>query len=252
MIGYIDRRYSRGGIHGRVVHEVGHEIVAGRFAEGAFLPKEDFFMDRFNGSRTAIREAFRVLTAKGLLEAKQRAGTSVRARAFWNLWDPDVISWHHAKILSLSQAKQLMQVRMIVEPEAARLHALKQKDMGNSTILQKICLTMDRAWEEGNISKAQDSELAFHSFLVEGCGNEYLARTGDLIRLSISYAHTQRPIILEKKLGPSRWYGQLVEKIKARDPLKASEVVRSLMLKDTEFLSNKKEVHPRDKTAVAS
>lgn len=251
MIGYVNRRCSRNGIHARVVHEIGREIVSGKFAEGVFLPKDVFFMDRFNGSRTAIREAFRVLTAKGLLVAKQRAGTSVRARAFWNLWDPDVIFWHQMEGLSLSQAKQLMQIRLRIEPEAARLHAIRQNDIGNSKILEKACHTMDRAWEEGNISKAHNAELAFHSFLIEGCGNEYLARTGDMVCFSIAHARKQNSAGHEKKMGPSRWYGLLVGEIKAGNPLKAPETAKSLVRMDEEQLSQKKAVKSKDKTAVA-
>ncbi|MBL4739958.1 MAG: FadR family transcriptional regulator [Sneathiella sp.] len=74
------RRYPQVGIHGRVVHELGKDIVRGFFRPLEKLPDEATLTDRFKSSRTALREALRVLAAKGLLEARQRAGTIVRAK----------------------------------------------------------------------------------------------------------------------------------------------------------------------------
>ncbi|WP_025899505.1 FadR/GntR family transcriptional regulator [Sneathiella glossodoripedis] len=217
MIGSFDRRYPKNGIHGRVVHEVGRAIVNGRFKEGERLPKEDFFIDRYNGSRTAIREAFRVLTAKGLLEAKQRAGTSVRKRKYWNIWDPDVLCWQRVESLTKGHAEQLMQVRQFAEPEAARLHAMKPNELGGVRYLEKACQMIHRAWEEGNIDKSYEAELAFHTFLLETCGNEYIARMRDAVRLSISHCQYKQYRSVEARRGPSRWYAYVVERIKEHD-----------------------------------
>jgi len=238
MLGYINRQYSRNGIHGRVVHDVGTEIVAGLYKPGERLPSEQEFIDRFQGSRTAIREAFRVLTAKGLLEAKQRAGTSVRHRKYWNLWDPDVLSWHKPGDLSAEQAKQLMRVRSVLEPEAARLLSDPENDCGYATTLEKACVMMDRAWDEGNVLKVRDAEMAFHCFLVGGCGNEFISRGADVVRLSVRYCQEQQDIRSEKRLGASRWYGIVAEKILARDPVGAANGVASLINRDQQFLFN--------------
>ena len=47
----------------------------------------------FGVSRTAVREAVRLLSAKGLTVSRPKIGTKVRPRADWNMLDPDVLRW---------------------------------------------------------------------------------------------------------------------------------------------------------------
>ncbi len=251
MIGFIDRSYPKNGIHGRVVHEVGRAIVSGRFKEGDRLPKEEFFIERYSGSRTAIREAFRVLTAKGLLEAKQRAGTSVRIRQYWNFWDPDVLAWQRVENITQCHAIQMMQIRLMVEPEAARLQAKRAGEFGGLRILEKTCQMMLRAWEERSYIKTQEAQLAFHSHLVENCGNEYLIRARDLIRLSIKHSHYHQFSFGDSRTGSARAYESVVEKIKDRDPEGAYKGVKALSQQYAEFLVSEKERALASKNAVA-
>jgi DNA-binding FadR family transcriptional regulator len=89
-----DRAYPSGGVHGQVVYQIGRQIVSGEIAVGSDLPREVELCERFGTSRQAIREAIKVLAAKGLIEPRRRRGTRVRPRAAWNLLDPDVLLWH--------------------------------------------------------------------------------------------------------------------------------------------------------------
>src|SRR5579871_2487574 len=57
-------------IHDFLANELGTEIVAGIHAPGTLLPNESELRERFGVSRTALREAFRVLTAKGLIVSR--------------------------------------------------------------------------------------------------------------------------------------------------------------------------------------
>ncbi|WP_169569665.1 FadR/GntR family transcriptional regulator [Sneathiella limimaris] len=236
VFGHVDRTYPRSGIHGRVVHELGREIVTGVYQQGQRLPSEDEFLRRFNGSRTAIREAFRVLTAKGLLEAKQRSGTIVRSRQFWNLWDPDILMWHQPRSLSQGHVKQLMQLRLIVEPEAARMVAASEQETIGYNPVEKSFILMERAWEEGNLLRAWEAELAFHCYLLESCGNEFISRAKEPIKLSIRHCQEKRQEYSESIKGSGRWYCMIVDKIKAGDGEGASNGVRSLIQRDIELL----------------
>ena len=61
---------------------------------------------RYEASRSVLREAIKVLNAKGLVTARPRAGTFVTPPSEWNLFDPDVLRWTplHASINSAWRA----------------------------------------------------------------------------------------------------------------------------------------------------
>src|ERR1700754_1202540 len=75
--------------HARIVRDIGMRIVAREFAPGDRLPGEAALLTEYEISRPVLREAVRVLVAKGLVQSRQRAGATVRPRSDWHLLDPD-------------------------------------------------------------------------------------------------------------------------------------------------------------------
>src|ERR1700761_7582277 len=94
-----------------VAHQLAVLIIGGKLKPGETLPKEDAFAAALSVSRTAYREAVRMLTAKGLLTAKPRAGTRVLPREQWSLLDPDVLAWHLEVEPSRSFSLSLFELR---------------------------------------------------------------------------------------------------------------------------------------------
>src|SRR3569623_3291095 len=79
-------------IHGTIARDLGILIVSGRYKPGEVLNGEVAASDRLHVSRTAYREAVRILSAKGLVESRPKTGTRVSEREKWHLLDPDVLS----------------------------------------------------------------------------------------------------------------------------------------------------------------
>lgn len=104
-----------------VVHRIGREIVGGLYAQDSLLPNEAAMLELYAVSRTSLREAYSKLTAKGLISARPRVGTSVRSRANWNMLDPEVLSWHLQTIPAGEIANDLYALRRMIEPGAAEL-----------------------------------------------------------------------------------------------------------------------------------
>ena len=77
----------------------------------------------FSVSRTALREAYSVLTAKAMIVARPKIGTRVRPKADWNMLDPEVLSWHLQSTPTENFVAELFVLRQMVEPEAAALAA---------------------------------------------------------------------------------------------------------------------------------
>ena len=117
------RSYRRDGVHGRLVHDLGRRIVSGEFAPGDLLPTETALVSELGSGRSAVREAVKVLTAKGLVRTRTKTGTVVLPEATWNLLDPDVLAWRYQTAPTGQQLDDLAGLRVALEPEAARLAA---------------------------------------------------------------------------------------------------------------------------------
>ncbi len=78
-------------LHGSIAREIGLLIVSGRYRPGHVLDGEVEASEQRRVSRTAYREAVRILAAKGLVHSRPRVGTRVSALEDWHLLDPDVL-----------------------------------------------------------------------------------------------------------------------------------------------------------------
>jgi DNA-binding FadR family transcriptional regulator len=109
------------GLQGRVIDGVGLQIIGGMYAPGMLLPKESELSDEYGVSRTSVREAMRVLAAKGLVDIRQKVGTRVRQPELWNVFDSDLLRWHSEAGRGEEVMRDLVELRQILEPAAARL-----------------------------------------------------------------------------------------------------------------------------------
>ena len=106
-----------------VVEQLGIEIVGGNPPPGGTLSAEPMLEARFQVSRSVVREAVRMLAAKGLVSVRQRHGTHVRPRHEWSWLDRDLIGWIAASGISQADILAFAEARRIIEPEAAALAA---------------------------------------------------------------------------------------------------------------------------------
>lgn len=114
---------SRGrGLHGHVLDTLGQRIVDGGIAAGSVL-RPELVADEFGVSRSVVREALRVLQSLGLVEPRQRVGTQVLGIGSWELLAPTVIRWRGASPSYFVQQRELLELRLGVEPVAAALAA---------------------------------------------------------------------------------------------------------------------------------
>jgi DNA-binding FadR family transcriptional regulator len=117
------RLYPSKALHGQVAHKIGRRIAEGSISTGALLPREAELASQFGVSRQAIREALKVLAAKGLVASRRRTGTHVLPRSSWNLLDPDVLAWHPPERVPRDLLKDLIELRFLIEPAAAEAAA---------------------------------------------------------------------------------------------------------------------------------
>ncbi|MEV4173031.1 FadR/GntR family transcriptional regulator [Nonomuraea sp. NPDC049709] len=180
-----------GGAHNRVVGSLGTAIVNGDLA-----PDEDLdvaaLQERFGVSRTAVREALRVLAAKGLVGARPRRGTFVAPREQWALLDADVLRWRFAARVDERFLDELGEVRLTVEPAVARMAALRRTDRDLAAL--EDALAAMRAADGRSAGDHVAADLAFHHALLRAAHNELMAQMATAIeaglRLRDQFVHT--------------------------------------------------------------
>ena len=104
----------------QVAREIGRRIVCGTYQPGELVEDEGALAERYQVSRSVIRDAVKILVGKGLLEVCRGIGTRVRTRASWGLLDDDVMAWYQSAPPNSDFFRQLMEIRLIFEPKAAR------------------------------------------------------------------------------------------------------------------------------------
>ncbi len=177
--------YPRRGLHGRVVRDLGLRIVAGAWPSGAPLPNEDDLAAELGVSRTVVREAIKVLQAKGLVEVKPRTGTRVRPRRSWHLLDADVVAWQFADMERGEDLRELYEIRATIESAAARLAAERRTEEQLSEI-DAHQRRIEAAAAEPLAFRA--AELDFHDAVVDAAQNSLLSHVGAMIRIALEAA----------------------------------------------------------------
>ena len=168
-------------MHGRIVRDLGLSVVSGKLAPGDRLPTEASLMQTYDVSRPVLREAVRVLVAKGLVMSKQRAGAIVQERSEWHLLDPDVLYWLIQARPKRDFVQTLMAVRRIIEPAAAAMAAHAASDRQLQSVAEAYAgMEAARTPEE-----LLEPDVAFHRRIAEATNNELLAYIGNMLSLAL-------------------------------------------------------------------
>jgi len=164
--------YQGRGLHGQIVEQIGVRIVGGTYLPNATLFTEHLEQE-FGVSKTVVREALKVIAAKGLVQSRQKRGTVVLPRESWNLLDGDVLRWQGGEPPNFAFLENLAEVREMVEPPAARFAALRRTQEDLDT-LQAALHDMQAARRDPDAMVAAD--LRFHRALLDAAHNEVLSR----------------------------------------------------------------------------
>jgi GntR family transcriptional regulator, galactonate operon transcriptional repressor len=218
--------YGGRGIHGEVVEELGHRIVGGRLAEGETIDVVALEAE-LDISKTVVREALRVLKAKGLVDARQKRGTFVQPRSEWRLLDPDVIRWQFGGRADAQLLDDLAEVRGIFEPASARLAAVRHDEADIAAMERALELMSAAAAGDGN---AVEADLAFHRALLAATHNELLTRMEVVLEAGLA----ARDVLVHGAVeddDPTPAHAAVLDAIRDRDPDRAADAASALLAK---------------------
>jgi DNA-binding FadR family transcriptional regulator len=160
---------------------LGKAIVTGQY-DAAPFPTEAELAVRHAVSRSVTREAVKMLTAKGLLTARPRKGTTVQSPEHWNLFDSDVLRWLLERKFSLDLLRQFTELRIAIEPAAAALAARAADEAG----LMEIRGGYDRmvAAEAGE-DDPLEADIAFHIAILQASANPFYQQFRDVVNTAL-------------------------------------------------------------------
>ncbi len=175
-------------LHNQLAQKLGIDILSRRWLPGDVLPSEVDMANMYAISRSAVREAIRTLAAKGIVEPRRKRGTCVTERSQWNMLDPDVLSWMFAAAPDEGLVKNLFEMRLILEPAAARLAAQRRTDAHLAAMANALKIM---AQETLLTDAGLQADIDFHAALMAAAGNEQLtalnASIGATVALSTRY-----------------------------------------------------------------
>ena len=208
-------------LYEQIVKQIEESIRSGRLKPGDQLPAERELALDFGVSRTAVREAVKTLSEKGLVEAYSGRGTFVTSGK-----SPSVkLSLESLmKTGDLQDSNYVIEMREILEPECTALAAVRIEEQ-NLAMMRDAVAVMDRSMKKPDAYI--EADLDFHLALAEAAGNPLILSLVDSL---VGVLREQRLGIFGVSGGPER--GQIhhkliLEAIEQRSPSKARKAMRA-------------------------
>jgi GntR family transcriptional regulator, galactonate operon transcriptional repressor len=205
-------RSAGGKVHGSVLDTLGSRILGGHYQPGEILPREDELASQLGVSRTSLREAVKVLGAKGLVETRQRVGARVRPRGDWHLLDPAVLSWHPDIRRDTQLLSGLLEARRIIEPAAAELAAMRAS-AADLALIENAYLAMERSIPD-DLEGCCAADLAFHVSIIAASGNVVLKGLSGTIEAALGAAFLITNPLMSAQSRALAAHREVVERIR--------------------------------------
>lgn len=228
----LDAAGTRTSLNGRppkaqkVVDLLGRAIVAGRRPAGSLLPTEEELSMRLQISRTSLREGMHALALKGLVDTRRRRGTVVNDSSRWDVLDRDVLRWI---ALSPDPAfyRELLEVRMIFEPAAAKIAAVRASN-AQVLAIENAFHSMVAALPD-DVEGCCQHDLAFHELIIASTGNPLLIRFAAAIRTALLSAFHLSSNARKSYENSLAEHGAVAVAIRSRDGDGAEEAMGTLL-----------------------
>jgi DNA-binding FadR family transcriptional regulator len=232
-------------LHITVAQDIGARILRGEFGPGTLLPNEAEWCRVYKVSRTAVREAIKTLAGKGMILSRPKIGSRVEPRASWNLLDRDMLTWYSATVSYERFAREVQQIRFMIEPEAAALAAASRTPEQLAEVeaaLSDMISSIDQvSW---NLA-----DVRFHLSILNASGNELIVPFGRAIESMLAKLFE---FTVAQRLNPRDalpLHEAILKAIRAKRPEAARKAARSL-ISDTQNTINRAARRERAKRRV--
>ncbi|MFE9403101.1 FadR/GntR family transcriptional regulator [Streptomyces sp. NPDC006530] len=214
------------GLHTHVLTSLGLAITAGEYPPGSVL-RTDELAQRFDVSRTVVREVVRVLESMHLVESRRRVGVTVRPAEQWNVYDPQVIRWRLAGADRPRQLRSLTVLRSAIEPVAAGL-AARRATPAQCADLTEQALGMVATSRGRQLEAYLVHDVAFHRIVLNASGNEMFARLGDVVAEVLAGRTHHQVMFPDPDPAAVTLHVRVAEAVRERDAEKAERLTREI------------------------
>lgn len=226
-------------LHSHVVRELGKRIVVGDLKPGDVLPREETLAETMEVSRTALREALKVLSAKGLIESRPKIGTRVRPTEVWNQLDADVLSWRCESMPADDFVEKLVEMRDIIEPAAAASAARRR----SAAQLEAIETAYAQMADAGDFDAWAKADLAYHQAMLNATGNELMISLFSVVENALGMF-----FVLSAKQADNFNYSlprhrEVLDAIRDQSPQRAREAMQEMVADSYANLRQKRKAH---------
>ena len=165
-----DINLNRGPLHEQIADEIQKMITTKRIQPGEKLPAERSLATILGVSRPTVREAMRLMQHRGLVTRKQGGGTYLIQMS------SEAVAESLARYFWIKECtyEDLMQVRRVLEPEAAAL-AAESATPEDIEFLEAKLNDLDQGFDTGDPHKLASSDSEFHMAIAETSGNDLLS-----------------------------------------------------------------------------
>ncbi|OLC61093.1 MAG: hypothetical protein AUH89_03025 [Ktedonobacter sp. 13_1_40CM_4_52_4] len=198
----------------QIADQIEQRILNGELRSGDRLPTERVLAEQFQASRTAVREAMKILAQKGLVEMRPGRGTIVINGA------PEAMQNSIGLVMKLQVGEvggsdNLVEVREILETEIAALAAARATE-DEIAAMREAIRVMDVSLSDADAYITADNQ--FHRALAKATQNSLILILIDSIVNPLS---EQRKHIFAVEGGPERGqfhHRRILESIIRRNP----------------------------------
>jgi DNA-binding FadR family transcriptional regulator len=212
-------------LHGTIAQDIGLRIVSGQLPPGHVLDGEIEASAHLQVSRTAYREAVRILAAKGLVDSRPKLGTRVSEPERWHLLDPDVLGWMFARP-DKAVLNSLFELRTVVESAACALAATRRSGKQLKALRDSLDRMRHHTLES---ALGQEADREFHTILLAASGNRFLASLSSGVAAALLWL----PALQESKgpllRDPIPDHERVYDAIAARNPKAATQAMTGLI-----------------------
>jgi DNA-binding FadR family transcriptional regulator len=213
-------------IHQAIARDIGIEILSGHYQPGQSFTGEIEHAEKLKVSRSAYREAMRILTAKGLLESRPKAGTRVTARSRWNLLDPDILAWMFMGQPDPAFIRDLFELRSVIEPAAAAFAASRRSA---EQLISMADALHEMRRHTLSTPEGRAADQRFHKDLLAATGNEALQTLASSVGAAVSWTTTFKQRNRDLPRDPFPEHIAVFEAIAAQDPERARAAMAELV-----------------------
>ena len=164
-----------------LAEKLAQRILTGEYAPGSILPGEIELGEIFGVSRTAVREAVKTLTAKGMVLPRPRIGTRVMPQSHWNFLDKELLSWWMTEDNFDAVVSHFLVMRNTLEPQACSL-AARFGTPEQKAQLSEIMQEMIELQQNFDRQRWVEVDMAWHERVYEMSHNPFLSSFANLFR----------------------------------------------------------------------